>query len=277
MLKRSSLKRYSRQFIAIMERNIYLELYTKSGFLFRYINPLFQLLILVFVFGLIFNIKEGFSLGYWNNKNYILFLLLAFCIQYSIPLTTRFNTILMREKFWKTLSAMMVAPVNRVILLFGILASELVLISVPFAILFIIALILFPISFIYLFLILIIFLSIFLIFASIGLFISAFGISHEEYVQYFSIILRIAILFSCNNYPKEVFPVIIQYFIQLDPLFYFFDLLRLTWYLGLDYEIAIKLITPIHIIVVITSTIVFPIFSIYLFNRVFKKYGITGY
>lgn len=170
--------------MTIVEKNIFLELRYKSYLITRFINPLIQLFVFIFVFGLIFNIKEGYSLGYWNSKNYLLFLFIAFAIHFSRSITNKYVNLLLNEKYWKTLSAIMIAPVNRFILLFGILISELLIISVPLIIVLIIAFILYPISLFYIILIIIIFLSIFLIFASIGLAISAFSISSEEYVPY---------------------------------------------------------------------------------------------
>jgi ABC-type polysaccharide/polyol phosphate export permease len=266
-----------RQSFAIVEKNIYLELRVKSNLIMRFINPIIQLFILIFIFGLIFSIREDYNIGYWNANNYVLFLLISFCIQFSRTITIKFNQMFYNEKYWKTLSALMVAPVNRFTLLFGTILSELVMMSIPLIILFIIALVLYPISIFYIFLIILVFLAIYLILASIGLLIGALGISNEEFIPYVSIILRFIFLFSCTNYPKEIFPEFIQIFIILNPFYYLFDLLRLIWYLGIDYEIAITLISPIHYIVILSFTVLTPIISVYLFNRIYKKYGITGY
>ena len=198
MLKKKVLKRYVRQIIAIVEKNFFLELRYKSYLITRFINPLIQLVVFIFIFGFIFNIRESNSIGYWNTKNYTLFLLVAFAIQFSRTVTQRYANLFMNEKFWKTLSATMVAPVNHFVLLFGILFSELLLISVPIIIIFIIALILFPISIFYIILMLVVFLSIYLILSSIGLLISAFSISNEKFVPYLLIMLRMVFLFSCT-------------------------------------------------------------------------------
>ncbi len=277
MLKRNAIKRYTRQILAMIEKNLYLELRIKTEFIYRFLIPIIELILYVFLFGAIFKAREGYSLGYWNSSNFILFLLIAFCVQFSKPIVARYRQLFIGEKYWKTLSAIMVAPVNRFTLLLGVLISELVLISVPFSIVLIIAFILFPISLINFILILLIFFSIFLIFGSIGLIQGAFAISHEEYITYFGLCLRFIFLFSCTNFPKEIFPEIFQSIAVLNPFYYVFDLLRLTWYLGIDYDVAIALISPIHIIILVLFTILSPIISVYLFNRVYNKYGITGY
>ena len=277
MLSKNSIKRYNRQILAMVEKEFFLQSRIKSNFIFRFLNPVIELLLLIFVFGIIFNIKEDFSLGYWNVNNYILFLILAFSIQFSKSVMSKYYELFMYEKYWKTISAIMVAPVHRFTLLISVLISELVMNFIPLFFLFMIAIILFPIPFINILLVFLVFFCIFFIFSSIGLIIGVFTISHEELVPYIQILLRFIFLFSCTNYPKEIFPDIIQDIVVLNPFYYIFDLLRISWYLGVDYETAIRLVTPTHIIVISVFTIITPMISIYLFNRIYKKRGISGY
>ena len=277
MIKKNSIRRSARQIIAYIEKDILLEFRVKASIVTRFLNPVIQLIALFFVFGLIFSVREGYSIGYWNGRNFILFLLIAFSVQFSESIILKFDQLFRREKYWKTLGAIMIAPVNRFTLLMGVLASEFVIISVPLCILFIVALILYPIAIIYIFLILLIFFSLYLTFGAMGLIIGVFGISYEALVPYIKLFLRLLFLFSCINYPLQIFPEFFQFFVLLNPIYYYVDLLRLVWYLGIDYETSISLITPIHLISVISLTILSPIISIYLFEKVFKKYGITGY
>ncbi|MFX0072076.1 MAG: ABC transporter permease, partial [Candidatus Hermodarchaeota archaeon] len=151
------------------------------------------------------------------------------------------------------------------------------MIAIPLTIFFVIAYILFPIPFLYLFLFFLVFFSIYIIFGSIGLIIGVLGMSYEEIVPYANFILRIIFLFACITYPKEIFPELIQSIMLLNPFYYIFDLLRITWYLGLDYETASSLITPFHIISIIFLTIITPIISLFTFEYFYKKYGIQGY
>ncbi|MFX1383810.1 MAG: hypothetical protein ACFFBP_15350 [Promethearchaeota archaeon] len=136
MVKFSTIKRYKRQILALIEKDLYLELRFKARVITHFLNPFIQLLVLIFVFGLIFSIRDGYSIGYWNSRNYTLFLLIAFSIQFSRSITEKYNQLFRREKYWKTLSAIMVAPVNRFNLLIGTIGSELVMISIPLIILF---------------------------------------------------------------------------------------------------------------------------------------------
>ncbi len=277
MLKKSSIKRYSRQIIAFVEKNLYLEMKVKANIFLRFFNPIIQLLVLIFLFGIIFSINKNYSIGYWNTNNYILFLLIAFNVQFSKSIISKYNQLFTKEKYWKTLSAIMIAPVNRFTLLLGTLISEMIMISIPLLILFIIALILYPISLYYIFLVFLIYVLIVLLFGSIGLLIGAFSISNEEYVPYIQVILRLLFLSSCINYPKEIFPKIFQDLVLFNPLYYLFDLLRLAWYLGIDYENASSQISLAHILVVLLLSFFSLFTSLFIFERVYKKYGITGY
>ena len=156
MIKKKSIIRYFRQIFAIVEKDIYLELRIKGNLISRVVNPTIQLFIYFFLFGVIFNFRTDFKLGYWDTRNYILFLLLAYSINFSRSIITKYDISFRRDKYWKTLSAVMVAPVNKFTLLLGVLVAEMIMISVPVIIIFIIAYILFPISLLYLFLTLLI-------------------------------------------------------------------------------------------------------------------------
>ena len=276
-MRKNSIKRYCRQIIAIVEKNFYLDTRVKARVIMRFLDPIIQLLIFIFLYGFIFNTNTGFQVGYWNKNNYVLFLLLAFCVQFSKSITQKYNSLFIEEKYWKTLSAMMVAPLNRFTLLFGVLISELVMLSIPLSILFIVMYILYPIPLLFLILTLLVFFSICLIFAAIGLIVGVLAMSNEKIVPYTSLILRFTFLFACIGYPREIFPEIFQILMFINPLYYIIDLLRLSWYLGIDYEVAILLITPIHIILLILMTILIPLISLYFFEYIYKKYGIQGY
>lgn len=277
MPKKGFIIRNIKHTIAIVEKEIFLKFRFKASIIHSLINPLIQLVIIFFIFGAVFNLGEGITFGYWNKMNYVLFLLIAFCVQFSRPITERYPQSFTTEKYWKTLSATMIAPIHRFSLLLGILISQIILNSIGVTILVAIAYFLYPISLSYFLLFILVYFCIVLCFGSIGLIIGAFAIGNENWVSYYTIVLRFIFLFSCINYPKEIFPEFFQIFITLNPLYYYFDLLRLLWYLGLEPELAILYITPYHITIFLSITIIAPIISVLLFNFIYKKYGIIGY
>lgn len=277
MFSKGFLKKNLRKIFAIVEKEINLQLRFKSQFLVSLLNPFIQFFVFFFLFGAIFTTQSGFLIGYWNFNNYLLFLFIAMSISYFQPIVTKYTQIFITEKYWKTLSAIIMAPVNRFSLLAGILISQIILNGIGVIFLIIIGYILYPISIINLILFLIAFFCILLIFSSIGLILGAFAISNENFQNYYVVFVRFLFLLSCINYPKEIFPEIIQFVITLNPLYYLFDFLRLVWYDGIAPEMVLNYLSPIHIISFITLTILSPIIAIILFERIYKKYGIVGY
>jgi len=277
MVSKKSLKTNIKQISALVERNIYLELRFKLALFTRYSAPFIQILMPLIIFNVVFMIREDYEFGYWTSLNFILFLFIAFCVQFLRKIVFNFQQLFNLEKYWKTLQALMVAPVNRYVLLFGFLLSELILISIPFVFFFLIAYILFPINIFYLFLVLFGFFSLAIIFGCIGLIMGILIITKEGIYSVFNLGLTFLFWLSCMSYPLQVFPEIIQPIILLNPIYYFIDTIRIFWLMGLDYNLAITFLTPIHIIIVAGGTIILPIFSVYLFNTFYDKFGISGY
>jgi ABC-type polysaccharide/polyol phosphate export permease len=189
----------------------------------------------------------------------------------------KYSKTFMNEKYWKTLSATLIAPVNRFTLLIGTLISELLMISIPLALFLIITYILYPISIIHLLLFFSIFFLIYLLFAGIGLIIGVLTMSYEELVPWCQLFLRFTFLLACISYPKEIFPEFVQNIVVLNPLYYIFELLRLSWYLGINQEETLAILTPFHFILLISITLFTVIISLYFFEFIYKKYGIQGY
>ena len=231
---------------------------------------------MLFLFGAIFNVSN-INYGYWNAGNYTLFLLIAYSIQYSKSITTVYEKLFKREKYWKTISGVLSAPVNIYILLLGTLIAEVILNSLPLIFLLVLAYFLYPINLFSLFLFIFLIFSIFIIFGAIGLIVGVFRLSYEEFNPYISLFLRFVFLLSCLNYPILIFPEFIQVFVLLNPLYYIFDLLRIIWLSGFNPTLALSYLSTIHIIITILVTIISPIISVILFNKIYDKYGITGY
>ncbi len=278
MVSKKSLKINLKQIKALVERNLYLEVRFKSYILFtRYISPFIQILMPLIIFNVIFTIRDDYLFGYWTGINYILFLFIAFCIQFLRKIVLNFSHLFNREKFWKTLQALMVAPVNRYVLLFGFLISEIILISIPFIFFFIFAFILFPINIFYLFLVILSFIALAILFGSIGLILGILIITKEGIYSAVNLGLTLLFWLSCMSYPLQIFPEFVQSIILLNPIYYFIDTIRIFWLMGLDFNLAITFLTPTHIIIVVGVTIILPVISVYLFNTFYDKFGISGY
>ncbi|MHA1284221.1 MAG: ABC transporter permease [Promethearchaeota archaeon] len=271
------IKRIKKQLFALVKRNILIESRYKLNYLNNIMNPILQLVISLLIFGVLFNIKSDYKLGYWDSSNYAVFLLLGFNIQFFRKIINEFYRIFLFEKYWKTLQAILLAPINRIILLFSIIISELIQIIIPISIIFIISLLILPISIINFILILLLFFAIAIVFGSIGLILGAYAISNENIASILKTFLRILFIFSCVIYPIDIFPDIIKIIIYINPLFYFFDSVRLLWLMGFNFELAINYFTLTHLFIIIFFTILAPIIALLIFNKVYNKYGITGY
>ena len=276
IFKKTTIRNTSGQLSALIEKNILLDIRIKSKIITRFINPLIQIFIYLLLFGLLFRV-DSIQLGYWNSSNYIAFLLLAYNINLSRSIINKYFQLFIVEKYWNTLSAVLIAPLNRFILLIGILFSELVLDIIPITIIFTITYIISGVSVIFFILTIFLFFCIYFLFASIGLLIGVFAISNEEYVHYSFFFLRIIILLGCLNFPIEVLPDILHFLVYINPFYYVFDLLRLSLYLGMDFTTASSLINPFHLTIVPLFIILAPFVALILFDRIYKKYGITGY
>jgi len=187
MVSKKSLRTNIKQISALVERNIYLELRFKLSLFTRYFAPFVQILMPLIMFNVIFMIREDYQFGYWTGLNYILFLFIAFCVQFLRKIVINFKQLFNQEKYWKTLQALMVAPVNRYVLLFGFLIAEIILVSIPFIFFFIIAYILFPINIFYLFLVILSFLSISILFGCLGLIMGILTITKEGIYSVFNL------------------------------------------------------------------------------------------
>jgi ABC-type polysaccharide/polyol phosphate export permease len=149
------------------------------------------------------------------------------------------------------------------------------MIAFPFTFFLILGCIFQPISIGTIISVLIVYFLIALIFSGIGLILGIFAISNENIWNILQFLLLFVYWFSCITYPFEIFPEIIQNIMVLNPLYYIFDFLRLTWIQ--DVGLNLIIIYPLHFTFLLGTAILIPVIGVILFNVVYKKYGITGY
>ncbi len=263
---------FSRIF-TIAEKNVKVQLRFKFNLIYSIIFPFLPIIMSIIVLMRFFT--SGITLGLWDDTNYLIFLFTAFNIELLRRIVSNFPIEFRQEKFWKTLPALMIAPFNKIHLLLGIFLSHLIIIAIPFVVFLLLTYLISPIAPITIIFIIFIYLLIDLIFSGIGLFLSVFAISEENYWRIFSIGLQLVFYISCITYPFEVFPEVLQPIILLNPFYYIFDILRITW---LENNILLTITThPFQFTILIGMAIFVPIISIYVFNKVYDKFGIVGY
>ncbi len=273
MITFKSIKHNLSQIFALTEKNIKLNLRFKYGIIFTYISPIVWILMPLIVLGQLFQFNDHF--GSWTSENYFVYQFIAYNIFLLKGIIFEFPGQLRAEKFWKTLPALMIAPFNRFNLLFGIFLTRLFLISAPFIVFFVLGYIVIPISIPTLLFIIGIFFAIALIFSGIGLIFGVFAISNENIWNFLSFIFELVFWASCLSYPFEIFPEILQDVINLNPLYYIFDIIRFGW---TDNNPMYTIISnPLSSFILFACLIIIPYIGVFIFNRIFKKYGIVGY
>jgi ABC-type polysaccharide/polyol phosphate export permease len=273
MVKLRNLKDNASQIIALTEKNVKLQLRYKLGLIASFITTIISILMPLIIMGNLFETRT--EIGPWTQTNFIVYQFIAYNIILLKDIITIFPNQFRNEKYWKTLTALIIGPFNRVNLLLGVFLSRLITISIPFTVFFVLGIIFQPISIFSVFIILGIFFLIALIFSGIGLTLGIFAISNENIWKILQLLLFFVFWFSCVTYPFEIFPDFIQKIISLNPLYYLFDILRICW---IQNNIFITIgLYPFHFIILILSSIILPYVGVILFNRIYKKYGITGY
>ncbi|MEE9379281.1 MAG: ABC transporter permease [Candidatus Lokiarchaeia archaeon] len=261
------------QIYAIVEKETKLQLRIKTNLILSYIMPIISLIIPLIIMGQIFTLAEAF--GPWNSQNFFIFMLSTYQITLLNRLTSAFSNNLLREKAWRTLPALIIAPFNRFNLLFGIFFSHLVVISIPFAIFIIICYIYYPISILTILSVLTLYFFLALFFSGIGLVIGVFAISKESVVRILNVFYSIAVWFSCLSMPFEFFPGFFRNIVIYNPLFYNFVIIRLVW---IEDNIVFSLLNHgFNFFVLIGTGLVVSIMGVFFFNYIYKKYGIAGY
>ena len=273
MVKLKNLKDNASQILALTEKNVKLQLRFKFGLITSFITTIISILMPLIIMGNLFETRT--EIGPWTERNFIVYQFIAYNIILLKDIITIFPNQFRNEMYWKTLTALIIGPFNRFNLLLGVFLSRLITISIPFTIFFILGIIFQPISIVNAVIVLVIFFLIALIFSGIGLTLGIFAISNENIWKILNFILFFVFWFSCVTYPFEIFPDFIQVIIRLNPLYYLFDILRITWIQN-NIFIAIGLY-PYHFLILVLSVIILPFVGVILFNRIYKKYGITGY
>lgn len=261
------------QILALIEKNLKLNIRFKFNLIVSFITPLITIIMPLIIMEQLFKFNDQF--GPWTLQNYLVFQFIAYNIILLQSIMNEFPNQLNYEKFWKTLPFLIIAPFNRFNLLFGIFLSRIVLMSVPFAVFFILCYLYYPISILTILLVLIIYFLIALIFSGIGLILGVFAISNENIWKLMGFIITLIIWTSCVSYPFEIFPKFIQNVINLNPLYYIFNFLRMAW---IEDNILNSItLHYISFIILLSLSMSLPIIGVYLFNTIFKKWGIVGY
>ena len=258
--------------IAITERNVKIKTRFKAPILISFIAPIFTIIVPIFIIGKFFEYNTEF--GQWNATNYLIYQFVAIQIITIKAVMGELPNWLKMEKIRQTLPSLIVAPFNKFNLLIANILSYFVYNSLPIVITFILCYIYYPISLLTVCFLFFLYILITLGFGGIGMILGIFVISNENFLTYANFCIGILIMFSCITFPYQIFPDVIQTFVNSNPFYYIFDVARVAW---VEDNILTTLTNhPVHFLILIPFAIIPPIIGIPIFNIIYKKYGIVG-
>ncbi len=259
--------------IAITEKNLKFKLRFKFNLIISYIYPVIGIIMPLILMGEIFNFKKKF--GPWSTDNFIIYQFIAYNLILLKSMISEFPGLFSKEKYWETLPALIIAPFRRINLVFGIFFSSLIMISVPFIFFFILSYIILPIHFLTILFIIALYFFIALIFSGIGIVIGVITISKEGYTGIINFIITFFFWFSCLSFPFYIYPEYIRNVTIYNPLYYIFDILRLSW---IENNVILTITShSLSFLIITLGAILLPLIGVYIFNKIYRKYGIVGY
>ena len=273
MINKRTIQNNLSQIFAITEKNIKLGTRFKFKLIFSFISPIISIIIPIIIMGKFFDFNIEF--GPWDANNYIVFILLAYEIMLLQRVINKFPKHFINEKYWQTLPSLIIAPLNRINILFGIVFSQLIITLIPMLFFFILCYIIYPISLFPVLFMIGIFFLIALMFSGIGIIMGILAISKENWAPIVSFAFGLFFITTCITFPYEVFPGIIQFIVNLNPLYHVFYFLRIAW-IENDLILSITSHFP-SFICLVGLAIVLPCIGVIIFNKIYKKYGIVGY
>jgi len=273
MLTKEQIKNNINQIIAIANKNFKMSIRYKFDLVLTYITPIISFIFPIIIMGTLFSFQDNF--GPWTAKNYLIYLFIGYIVSLIERVISGLSSKFLQEKYMLTLQAIMVAPFNRFNLLLGYILSHIIEVFIPFSLFLVLCYILFPISPLTLIMILILMGCLLLSFSGIGFIIAVYNIANENIAQLLKFSFSMLMMFSCLSFPYEIFPSYVQFIVNKNPIYYLFDIIRLTW---VENDVVFTITNhPIHLIILIIFVLGLPIFGVYMFNYIFKKHGIAGY
>ena len=179
-----------------------------------------------------------------------------------------FDTKFLAEKFWHTIEATLISPINKISILFGVFFVEMMRI-----ILFIIggigiALLFYPTATYKAAIVLLILLLLGLMTIGIGLVKAGFILANENMLAFFQYFNYLIMFLSCFYYPIEALPSWIHPLVILNPVYHGTTIIRDVWFGN-----PFSMLSFLFVFLTALSSL---IFGTLLFSLTWRKLGITG-
>lgn len=261
------------QIYSMTETSLKLNFRYKLRFITYMLSPIVSLILPIIILGKFFELNAQF--GPWTKTNYIVFVLMSYNIMLIRGTMGYIPRRFLTDKYWRTIALYLLAPVKTYCILLGLVLSRLIIISIPFMVFFFLCYMYHPISFFTLLFVFLLYFLLLLLFSGIGILLGVFAISNETIWALLNFFLKFFFWFSCLTFPYQIFPPFLQGIINLNPFYHIFNILRVAWIKN-DVLLVINSYFVEFLIILIPSLII-PIIGIFLFNKVYERYGIRGY
>ncbi|MFH1225416.1 MAG: ABC transporter permease [Candidatus Diapherotrites archaeon] len=244
------------------------------------ISPLMRIMPFLLVYWGFFLLGQGTAAigNEVTSQNFVVFLVLGMLA--DVFFFSGWSTFLQKftaEKYWQTVDATLLAPINRLSLIFGVGLAEAISLF-PSTLMFLaLCFFLMPISFVNLALVLFALLLLFTVSLSIGLIVGCAGLFNENFVPLFGYMRIVVVFFSCFYYPLEVLRVpqfgaiggILPTIAYFNPIYQGVNVIRSIWLHG---------IVPFEpLMYLLFFAVVAPLAAVYLFRRLFRVMSVQGY
>jgi len=254
---------------AIIKNDVLLKLRFKWGFFIRSIFKLKGILTFFLIYAGFFH-AGGINVGGVTKENFTVFLLLG------MILATFFNTGIISigfsfgmKKWWRTIHGLLVSPATKLEIISGTGIASLVGIAPLTIFTMALAYILFPISLVKLAYMVLVVALMYLVALGIGFVKAAFVLSNENMTAWFDIVTWAIVILSCFYYPITSLPKFIQPLAWANPIYSANYLTKEIWLHG-NYHFG--LLIYLGIMATVSLTI-----GIFIFNQIWKRWGIEGY
>jgi len=212
------------------------------------------------------------DLGFVQKSNYVIYILTGFLV-YSIFRLAWGRTSLLTEKVMQTLDGMLLAPRNRLYIMFGKAVQSFAEIFIT-VIFFAIAIIFLQpqIKLYNLVIGILALIFLFIIFLSLDFIVSAIGLAEEGIEGFITTYApRAFLLIGCVYYPVDVIPAFARPFVYLNPLYHAVNLFR-SAFMTADLRFGFY-----PLIFLALLAFVLPILAAFLFDFVLRRWGVRGY
>ncbi len=260
------------QILAVAQKEIKLNFRFKYNYFLELLLRPIRLLALFFIVYSGFFYRGSAGIGDITKENYIIFLALGALMNFYFLMGFDMVSLKFRqEKFWRTIQAIFISPVNKLSLIFGIGLSELVRLVFISVILILPIYVLIPVSGAKFLLIILVIMLIYFGIIGISFIEGAFWLTNENYVFIFKYFFWGWGFISCFYYPIEALPEFIHPLVLANPVYHALLIIRNLWTEGYVQNIGYHLGIVLGFVVISLSL------GSYIFSSVTEKREITGY